>query len=277
LRRANDHIKLAFWNVNGRTRNKLICDLAIEKGIDVFVVLESSSSSAATLRMLQRKVSTRFLQPITTPRRFHVFTRKKRFDLREVYADITNARLSILKLQLKSIDLNLGLVHMPSKLYFSDADQTAHSVALSQQLRQHEERVGHRRTILIGDFNMNPFEDGLTNASALNAVMTAEIAGAITRIVQGVQYPFFYNPMWGFFGDRTGGPPGTFHYRNAGYVSYDWNIFDQVLVRPDALRWFCGDLEVVTRTKRTSLATTNGRPNRDKASDHFPIMFELNE
>jgi hypothetical protein len=93
--------------------------------------------------------------------------------------------------------------------------------------------------------------------------------------VDGTEYPFFYNPMWGFFGDRTPGPPGTFHYRHSGYLSYDWNMFDQVLVRPDVLPWFRGDVEIVTNVGETELTRLNGRPNPAVGSDHFPIVFRL--
>lgn len=94
-------------------------------------------------------------------------------------------------------------------------------------------------------------------------------------MVQGREYPFFYNPMWGFFGDRTEGPPGTHFYRHSGHVSFDWNIFDQLLLRTDVLPWFRDDIEILTRIGETELQLANGRPNSEIGSDHFPIVFRL--
>jgi hypothetical protein len=77
-------------------------------------------------------------------------------------------------------------------------------------VRDVEKRVGHDRTIVVGDLNMNPFDAGIVGAEGLNAVMTKQIASQGGRKVDAVRYPFFYNPMWSHFGDSTHEeyPPG---------------------------------------------------------------------
>ena len=52
-------------------------------------------------------------------------------------------------------------------------------------------------------------------------------------------------------------------------------MFDQVLVRAEALPWFANELEIVTKIGDTELGGPDGRPNRDIGSDHFPIVFRL--
>ena len=42
---------------------------------------------------------------------------------------------------------------------------------------------------------------------------------------------FFYNPMWGHFGDALDGPPGSYYDARSEAVAYFWNVFDQVLIR----------------------------------------------
>ena len=49
----------------------------------------------------------------------------------------------------------------------------------------------------------------------------------VLRFVQGTDYPFFYNPMWGLFGDGREGPAGSYYYAKSGHETYFWNIFDQ--------------------------------------------------
>jgi len=122
---------------------------------------------------------------------------------------------------------------------------------------------------------MNPFEEGVVKATGLHAMMTRATANERFRTVQGREYPFFYNPMWGFFGDRTDGPAGTYHYRPSGHLSFEWNIIDQVLIRPDALPWFKDDIEIVTRIGETELMDANGRPDKKTGSDDFPLVFGL--
>ena len=89
------------------------------------------------------------------------------------------------------------------------------------------------------------------------------------------EHPFFYNPMWGCFGDRTPGPPGSFYLGTSKPVNYFWNIYDQVLLRPglvDALR----DLAILDTDGSESLLTKAGLPQTSGGSDHLPLFFQLN-
>jgi hypothetical protein len=79
--------------------------------------------------------------------------------------------------------------------------------------------------------------------------------------------------MWGCFGDRTPGPPGT-HYSRGADVSYFWHIFDQVLIRPDLIERFDDEaLQTLAAVGSMPLIGENGRP---AVSDHLPISFKLN-
>jgi hypothetical protein len=55
---------------------------------------------------------------------------------------------------------------------------------------------------------MNPFEDGVVSSNGLHGVMSWGIAQKRVRVVNRKKYPFFYNPMWNFFGDFTPGGKG---------------------------------------------------------------------
>jgi hypothetical protein len=68
---------------------------------------------------------------------------------------------------------------------------------LARTIGDEERHAGHSRTIVVGDFNMNPFEKGLVGASGLRATMARTVAERASRVIQGKPYSFFYNPMWG--------------------------------------------------------------------------------
>jgi endonuclease/exonuclease/phosphatase (EEP) superfamily protein YafD len=170
----------------------------------------------------------------------------------------------------------LAAVHLPSKLYIDEVGHTLECVGLAEAIRETETRANHSRTVLAGDFNMNPFEAGITTAMGLHGVMAKEVAGRGARTVQGASYPFFYNPMWGHFGDTTKGPPGTYYYERADHNVFFWNIFDQVLIRPSLLDVFDNEhLMVLTDDGSDSLLSERGRPDRLAASDHLPLLFRL--
>lgn len=140
-----------------------------------------------------------------------------------------------------------------------------------------EQKVKHSRTILVGDLNMNPFEDGVVSALGLHSVMTRKIAAKEKRIVQKSEYPYFYNPMWGLWGDGTDGPAGTYYESRAEHVCHFWNMFDQVLVRPSLFSAFSNkDLKILMHDGTDPLINKHELPDEKHASDHFPILFKLN-
>jgi len=268
-------VSCLFWNAYRKDLRELVAEAAARYELDIVILIEPGADPDATLRSL-RDVDASFFEAEATSPRFQLFARRPDFDLTEVVGD-ASSRLTIRLLKLGDLELLLAAVHFPSKIsHWDSIDQAAEAVNLSGQIRVEESQRGHRRTIVVGDFNMNPFEPGLIQANSFHAVMTVVTAKAGSRKVQGRGYPFFYNPMWSFFGDRTSGPPGTHYFRAGGKpVSYDWNMFDQVLVRPDALKWFEVDVEIPTAIGDFDLRDRHGRPNRNLASDHFPVLFRL--
>lgn len=155
-----------------------------------------------------------------------IFTKFPRKFIQPISED---SRLTIRHLKLPgAIDILLSVVHFPSKLHWRESSQTAESVYLSETIRRAEANVGHSRTILVGDLNMNPFEAGVVNANGLHGVMSRRIAQKRSRKILQKEYPFFYNPMWGLFGDTKSEPPGTFYYTNAEHTCFFWHMYDQI-------------------------------------------------
>jgi exonuclease III len=176
-------------------------------------------------------------------------------------------------------EILLAATHFPSKrheLYKASRDRQKLVSAMSAKIREIESRVGHSRTILVGDMNMNPFEEDMISANGWHAVMTRDIASKRTRWVQKESYPFFYNPMWGYFGDNTQGPPGTYYSRKGSLSEYFWHMWDQVLIRPDLLGSFDGaSLQILTGCRSASFVKRSGIPDNSRFSDHLPLLFAL--
>lgn len=123
---------------------------------------------------------------------------------------------------------------------------------------------------------MNPFESGMVATEGLHSVMSRRIANRHVRTVQGREYRFFYNPMWGHFGDAETDTAGSYFYQSAEHVNYFWNVFDQVLLRPEVAKGFDpAQLRILTSVGGRSLVRKDGRPDSASGSDHLPIVFEL--
>ena len=75
------------------------------------------------------------------------------------------------------LEILLVVVHLGSKLHRSEPSQAASLGPLANTIRSVEQnRIRHQNTIIVGDFNMNPFENGVVCAEDLNATMSRFIA-----------------------------------------------------------------------------------------------------
>jgi len=166
--------------------------------------------------------------------------------------------------------------HLPSRMHGTGGNTKAMASLLACDLISAEKNSACQNTIVMGDFNANPFEEALISAERMHAVSDGRIAEGLERTINGENYRMLYNPMWNLLGDvRTIG--GSYFYRSNDMVNYFWHIFDQVLLHPKLLGQFDHkSLEIVTEIELECLLKENGRPN-EKISDHLPIFFTLKE
>lgn len=262
---------ILFWNVNRKDICSLVCEAAIAVNADIIVLVENSLPTKQVLPTLRSKVSTTFSIPAATPGRFQVFSRNPDLDLQEVYG---GDRISLRRLHHAGVDLLLGIVHLVDKMNWDANNQAAQVQLLAQEIHSQEDLRGHLRTVILGDFNMNPFDSAMNMAPGMNAMMSKNCVRRGERKLQGKKYRYFYNPMWSLFGDNTPGPPGTFYHSVSSQGIFGWNMLDQVLIRPSAIRWF-SRVEILTSAGSTSLCRTSMRPNKSIGSDHLPIVLTL--
>ncbi len=266
--------RFLFWNINRRPLAEAVAELAEAHAVDVVALAESAMDAGILIEELNSSLAGEFQLPWAQSSSVTIFTRFSREFLQPVFE---SERVSIRTLSLPArSEVLIAAVHFPSKLHWSGESQSYECMELAKQIAALEDRVGHQRTVLLGDFNMNPFESGLVAAGGLNSVMSRRTASRSTRTVQGREYRFFYNPMWGHLGDLRGNIAGTYYYDNAQHVNYYWNVFDQVLIRPDLAGGFDSDkLKIITTVGQRSFVGHDGRPDSIDSSDHLPIIFEL--
>lgn len=267
-----------FWNLCKKPLIESLARIVLRYEVDVIILAENTISSSKIVSELN-VISKSIFQD--TERlgcdKLDLFTR---FPRRLIKTVLEDERLTARELILPGAEASILLValHFPSKTYMNDDEQASLVPLYVDQIKQAEKAAGHRRSLVIGDFNMNPYERGLVNATGFNAVMTTALAARGSRKVQGKEWLFFYNPMWGLFGDRTPGPPGSYYYSGTGPASYYWHIFDQVLIRPDLYQLSKNvDIQILDSDQSVQFLGPSGRPNRQIHSDHLPLLvrFEL--
>jgi endonuclease/exonuclease/phosphatase family metal-dependent hydrolase len=274
LPKARNMINVLFWNVGREPRQSQIVQLANHYDVDIVLLAEFVDQPDDMLKALNETKVAYEYSPGNGNTKISVFTRFADEYVRPVFE---TDRLTIRRLDLPGkVEILLAVVQLPSKLFWSDESQAFECTKLAADIRDAENNSGHRKTVLLGDFNMNPVETGIVSALGIHAVMDRRIALGGSRFVQDSEYIFFYNRMWSFLGDCSPGPPGTLYYQRAEHRVYFWNMFDQVLIRPALLDRFRIDgLAIIDHNGAESLLADAGRPNARIGSDHLPIRFRL--
>lgn len=266
-------ITFVFWNICRNSIQDAIANLCRHHSVDVLMLAESNIDPNDLLVCLNDETTEYYLNESPGCSKIQVFSRFRSEFLPPVYEQ---DRMTIRKLKLPGLtEILLAITHFPSKIGMSDESQVHESFEVVRRIRETEEDHKNAKTVVVGDLNMNPFESGIAGSNGFHAVMTRDIAKKKTRKVQNTEYPFFYNPMWSLIGDASKGPPGTYYYWKSDHYALFWNMFDQVLIRPELLdRFHNEDLEILETDGRTSLIGKNKTPNK-RFSDHLPILFRL--
>jgi hypothetical protein len=263
-----------FWNLNRQPLQHLVSALASDHDVDVLILAECQIGIADLLDSINAGRRMKYDTTFSPSPRLVMLTL---FPDTSIEPILDQGGVSIRRIHPPlGVDIILVAVHLSSKLYQDSGDQALAATRLPKLIERTEEQAGHTRTVVVGDFNMNPFEAGLVGADTLHAVMDRAVAVKGFRIVGEERKYFFYNPMWSCFGDRSSGPSGSYFYRGSSQTTFFWNIFDQVLLRPELLpRFKTEDIEIVTRAGAVSLLDANGIPDKVRASDHLPILLRL--
>ncbi|MFD2571128.1 endonuclease/exonuclease/phosphatase family protein [Spirosoma soli] len=268
-------LNVLFWNVHKKNLTPQIVNLALSKDIDILVLAENPVSSVQLIQALNISGPYYFQNhPLSQCKKITIVT-KFHYDL--IMPQEEDHRLTIRRIRLPTgTDFLLTALHLGGKGNFTPESQSEAASLVAEQLIRAEARLGVDRHVVLGDFNMNPFEPGMIKANGFHGTMSSEIAERGSRTVQKREYTYFYNPTWGLFGDLNKDVSGTYYYQRAEHVCYEWNVFDQILVRPSTINNFVkGSLEIIHSDSVTSLLTNRNVPNEDMYSDHLPLFFTL--
>jgi len=221
-----------FWNLYKKNLVYTLKDIIEYHDIDIIILAECTFRTEELVYVLNENEALYFPENgLANCEKIKIITKFHPDLIVPIYED---KRFSIRKLTISNNEsILIAGVHIPDKSH-DDADN---QLMICQRLRDSIEKMekAHSvdKTLVIGDFNMNPFEKGLVSAIGLNAVMSERIAQTGSRTVSNNEYQYFYNPMWSLYGDIGNNVEGSyFHRKNA---NLPWNVFDQLLLRPSLI------------------------------------------
>ncbi|CAK8715670.1 Endonuclease/exonuclease/phosphatase domain-containing protein [Candidatus Electrothrix laxa] len=263
--------RIVFWNVKRKDLTDAVCALAKSTAADVIILNENSVSSSKTLCALRQNVAGDFYIPKPASEdRFHCFCRNSALDLSEIHSGF---RTSVRKYKFENQMFLLVLLHGLDIRNYDDEARRSFMQDLMRDLKFIREDKENNKLILLGDFNLNPYDRVMNSAAGLNAMMTRACAAKGTRQHATKKYDFYYNPMWSLLGDNTKGPAGT-AYDTSNQGPYGWSMLDQVVLHHSIIPFF-NKVEILTEAGEYSFMDKNGRPDAKNASDHFPISVDF--
>ena len=247
----------------------LLCDFNIEKDV-LLTTLQKADSAFKPVPSSTDHVTLFTSQPL---RYFKLI----KTDAKSEYK---GKRISVwrIKLPLQQEVLLVG-IHLVSKREYIAIDQEAEARKIVRELVRIETGRNHERTIIAGDFNMNPFETGMTLSDCFNSISSWRVVKHKQRrtIQNDSRCTLFYNAGWSFLGDNTRSVGGTYHDDRTAHNCYYWNVFDQVLLRPDLID---ADSEprihiVEGYEDQIFVSGPYNAPDAKNWSDHLPLLFDV--
>lgn len=186
---------------------------------------------------------------------------------------------------------NLAAIHLHSKVGNTERQQLWKNNPIFNEIREIENKlanVSFYRTIMVGDFNQNPYENDLNDRFMVNAERDRNLIEIFkdnnpVYKTERFDFNFWYNPMWNFVGDYD---TKNNDYRVTGtYFRYTedestmWNLIDGFIVRPYFMRRIIYDKsKIIVGTNSVSFLKTVITSKKeslipDDISDHLPVKF----
>lgn len=264
-------MNILFWNTNRKSYMDPIIELVNDKEIDVIILAEFSVSARKLAQSIQAKYPSLIFNELhSNHKRFKILTKKNPNTVNNFNGCHDGTTWSVNKF---SNHFSIVAVHLPSRLNWDTTSISFEAINMMSKIRNYEKKEG-KKTILIGDFNMNPYELGMISSIGIHGVKDKSLAKKNKQILE-VDYDRFYNPMWRFLGDLND-VPGTYFYSGSAHDNTHWHTFDQILLRPELYDKYPNfDVEVVTNIVGKSLIQKKTKRIIKKISDHLPIILTL--
>lgn len=262
-------LNILFWNLGKNAIEEYIIDCIIEKSIDIAVFSEFEGIDFEKIAMNLGGFYNYVCWEGQQDRKVTLVA-KTTFCVELIQQQ---DRYNIYNIKTAVKDYLLAAVHLQDRRNFNTADRLETIRYLVADIEKNEDLLKCDNTIVIGDFNANPYDEELLSKYAFNAVLFKMLIdkNEFTN-PRSFKRKRFYNPILHYISENTE-MYGSFYYDRESITSY-WHCLDQVLVRKD-LADNIVHVEYLKRIGKRELLK-NTIPNR-QISDHLPLIVNLQE
>jgi hypothetical protein len=270
-------MNILFWNIGKNNLTPEITKLVQNYNPTIFVIAENEIDTTSLLNYINK----------FSIDKYKILPKNKRNTSILIKENINYTHIPTIARQLITLEYEYNgqkylvcAIHMDSKLMKTTDDQSNISRNVIEEINKIENDRNNSNTIIIGDFNMNPFENGMVFPDTFNAVSSKTIASKNKRVVNDTnkKYKYFYNPMWSYMGDLSKHSPGTYYLReNSHRNHFVWNMYDQVLIRPELMnRIDENSVEIINETEVGIKLSPRMQYETITPSDHLPLFIKFN-
>lgn len=258
-----------FWNTGKSNIDNVLKKIIHSMSCDVVGLAEFDGDVKKILELINEN-SEEYVVVETGCQRINIIARKELKKVKHLQED---SYYTIKQIRHDKLGfLLIVFLHFPSQRNMEEEDYLEELRLLKADIEQAEKVCRHNKTVIVGDFNINPFDRPMVSATGFYSVNSRGVASKLDRTLRKEKYLMFYNPMWNLFGDFNK-PPGTYYYNKSSAVNYYWHILDQVIIRPSLIEHFeIDNLKIIHEVQGEELVTNEGHP---KYSDHLPIYFSI--
>ena len=270
-------LKNGVWRelyINKKNFINILCEIIIENNIDIIAMAECQNLDVQSLinhLQLQGYIM-RLVEVCPENDDIKVLAKE---GIR-ISPKSENKRFSTYQILNDDDVILLSVLHLESGMYKEESARRAERI--SRQIEKIEDEVyggKERKGIVVGDFNLQPYSDGIINVFSFNATMSASKARKIYREADDEKRLFYYNPVWKLMGDNALVQGSYYNSGDGQDKSLYWYAYDAVLLRPffiDRFNW--DNFRYVFKTETHSLMNVEAI-NKNDYSDHLPILFEI--
>lgn len=261
-------VKILFWNLKKNANENWITELINEYSIDIAIFSEYSETSFDDILV---KIGQEYM-------RVDGYGACEKITLicrRSISLSVSREqnRYTLYSFDYGKEKYNIAGIHLPAPPASDSNDRKYVIRNLVCDLTELEKKQKNNNTIVIGDFNCNPFDEEIIQRDTFNAVLFKKLIEKQENITyQSKKYRRFYSPVLDYLSESTE-TYGSFYY-SSGSAPLFWNSFDQVLVRK-ALVNRLKDLKYCKTINGKSLLK-DIKPN-SAISDHLPLIVEIEE
>jgi len=180
----------------------------------------------------------------------------------------SNARFVIYRVNIQGTSYLISVVHLSDKRNDSDGIMRENQIRdLVFALHSFELEYKYR-SIIIGDFNAEPYDREMLSKFGMNAVLfKKEILKHETVNIDGHRVRRFYNPTLSSISEEV---QQYGSYRLDGPVSPIWHCLDQVVMRKAMITYF-ENVQYLKKIANISLM----KDLNPKYSDHLPLLIRF--